>query len=375
MKVLGLASYPIEAAATRYRLAQFVGPLADRGITLTIRPFLDSRVFETLYQRGGVPNKAITLAKSALRRLKDVFLLNQAEVVLVQREAMIFGPPLIEWLAVRVFKRPMVLDLDDATYVSYTSPTYGRLGKTLKWFSKTDDLIRWASVVTCGNRAIAEYAESKGATTRIIPTVVDTEVFRPVTKTTRAPGALLVLGWIGTHSTFPYLETIVPVLQSLASTHHFKLKIVGAGKDAVVIPSVEVENLEWKLDREVADFQSFDIGLYPIDPTLYAEKWAAGKSGFKAIQYMAVGIPYVASPVGAMQDIGEPGVTHFHAKTHDEWREALTLLLSDHKLRDAMGAAGRSHVVQHYSLPEQAEKLAQAINEAAGNKQAIIDQG
>src|SRR4030095_9122042 len=103
-------------------------------------------------------------------------------------------------------------------------PTYGRLGKSLKWFSKTDDLIRWASVVTCGNRAIAEYAESKGATTRIIPTVVDTEVFRPLTKTARAPGDLLVLGWIGTHSTFPYLETIVPVLRGLAQTHHFKLK-------------------------------------------------------------------------------------------------------------------------------------------------------
>jgi glycosyltransferase involved in cell wall biosynthesis len=373
MKILGLASYPIEAAATRYRLAQFVGPLADRGITLTIRPFVDSQLFEMLYQRGAVPRKAIRLAQSALRRLKDVFLLNHAEVVLVQREAMIFGPPLIEWLAVRVFKRPMVLDLDDATYVSYTSPTYGRLGKTLKWFSKTDDLIRWAAVVTCGNRAIAEYAESKGATTRIIPTVVDTEVFRPVTKATRAPGDRLVLGWIGTHSTFPYLESIFPVLQGLAQTHSFKLKIVGAGKDAVDIPDVEVENLEWRLEREVADFQSFDIGLYPIDPTLYAEKWAAGKSGFKAIQYMAVGIPYVAAPVGAMNDIGEAGVTHFHAVANDEWREALALLLSNDELRAEMGAAGRRHVVQHYSLPDQAEKLAQALHEAAGNKEAKTD--
>lgn len=366
MKVLGLASYPIEAAATRYRLAQFAGPLADRGITLTIRPFLDSKLFEMLYQRGAVPRKLIALAKSALRRLKDVSLLNQAQVVLVQREAMIFGPPVIEWLTVRVLKRPMVLDLDDATYVSYTSPTYGSVGTKLKWFSKTDDLIRWASVVTCGNRAIADYAESKGATTRIIPTVVDTDIFRPVTK---SPSAVVVLGWIGTHSTFPYLETIFPVLQDLAQTHDFKLKIVGAGKDAVDIPGVEVENLEWKLEREVEDFQSFDIGLYPIDSTLYAEKWASGKSGFKAIQYMAVGIPYVAAPVGAMKDIGEAGVTHFLAVTNDEWREALAMLLSDHELRGEMGAAGRSHVVQHYSLPDQAEKLAKALYEAAGNKE------
>ena len=373
MKVLGLASYPIEAAATRYRLAQFVRPLADRGIDLTIRPFLDSKLFEMLYRPGAVGRKAITLATSALRRLKDVFHMKRADVVLIQREAMIFGPPLFEWLAVRVFKRPMVLDLDDATYVSYTSPTYGRLGTTLKWISKTDDLIRWASIVICGNRAIAEYAESKGATTRIIPTVVDTEVFRPATLEARAPGDPLVLGWIGTHSTFPYLDAIFPVLQTLAETHQFKLKIIGAGKNAVEIPGVEVENLEWKLEREVADFQSFDIGLYPIDPTLYAEKWAAGKSGFKAIQYMAVGIPFVAAPVGAMKDIGQPEVTHFHAVTDDEWSKSLRLLLSDRQLRKAMGAAGRSHVVEHYSLGDQAEKLVQALREAASQTRARTD--
>jgi glycosyltransferase involved in cell wall biosynthesis len=261
----------------------------------------------------------------------------------------------------------MVLDLDDATYVPYTSPTYGKLGKALKWFSKTDNLIQWANIVTCGNRAIAEYAESKGATTRIIPTVVDADIFRPVQ---RMPQDLLVLGWIGTHSTFPYLRTVFPVLQELARTHRFKLRIVGAGEQSVNITGVDVENLEWKLEREVGDFQSFDIGLYPIDPTLYAERWAAGKSGFKAIQYMAVGIPFVAAPIGAMADIGQVGITHLQAITNDEWREALTLLLSDPALRQAMGASGRRHVLQYYSLSDQAEKLAQALHDAAGNGQA-----
>jgi glycosyltransferase involved in cell wall biosynthesis len=367
MNVLGLSSYPIEAAATRYRLEQFVGPLAERGIKVTLRPFLDSKAFEMLYQRHALPYTALAFMKSGLRRLKDLLLLTQTDAVLVQREAMLFGPPLIEWLAIRVFRRPMVLDLDDATYVPYTSPTYGKFGQALKWFSKTDDLIRWASVVTCGNRAIAHYAESKGATTRIIPTVVDTDVFVP--KTHRADGPL-VLGWIGTHSTFPYLRAIFPVLQDLAKTHHFKIKIVGAGTDGVDIPGVEVENLEWKLEREVADFQSFDIGLYPIDPSLYAEKWAAGKSGFKAIQYMAIGIPYVAAPIGASADIGEAGVTHFHASTNPEWFKALEALLSNTELRQTMGAAGRRHVVEHYSLSDQADKLAAALREANSGRKA-----
>ncbi|HAF14712.1 MAG TPA: hypothetical protein DCK93_01800 [Blastocatellia bacterium] len=367
MNVLGLSSYPVEAAATRYRLEQFVGPLADRGITLTVRPFLDSKAFEMLYQRHALPYTAVALMKSGLRRLKDLLLLSQADAVLVQREAMLYGPPLIEWLAVRVFRRPLVLDLDDATYVPYTSPTYGKFGQALKWFSKTDDLIRWARVVTCGNRAIAEYAESKGATTRIIPTVVDSDVFVPKPHMSDGP---VVLGWIGTHSTFPYLRAIFPVLQDLARTHRFKIKIVGAGMEGVNIPGVEVENLEWKLEREVEDFQSFDIGLYPIDPSLYAEKWAAGKSGFKAVQYMAIGIPYVAAPIGAAADIGEAGVTHFHATTNHQWFQALELLLSDPELRQTMGAAGRRHVVEHYSLSDQADKLARALREASGDRKS-----
>ena len=365
MEVLGFASYPVEAAATRYRLQQFVEPLSKRGITLTIKPFLNSKQFDTLYKPRALAFKAIGLGRAGLLRIAAGLAARRADVVLVQREAMIFGPPVIEWLAARVFQRPMVLDLDDATYVPYTSPTYGKLGKALKWFGKTDDLIRWADIVTCGNRAIAEYAESKGATTRIIPTVVHTDVFVPRPRVPPLTDVPLVLGWIGTHSTFPYLRAVFPVLQDLAKTHPFKLKIVGAGINTVSIPGVEVENLEWRLEREVEDFQSFDVGLYPIDPSLYAEKWAAGKSGFKAIQYMAVGIPFVAAPIGAMAEIGEAGVTHFHATSNDEWFRKLELLLADAHLRQTMGASGRRHAVEHYSLSEQADKLARALHDAA----------
>ncbi len=362
MKVLALASYPVEAAATRYRLEQFVAPLAERGISLTVHPFLDSMLFEQLYRREKLTGTAIRLAASALLRFKEVWSARRADVVLIQREAMMFGPPLIEWLVTRVSKCPMVLDLDDATYVSYTSPTYGTLGQKLKWFSKTDDLIAWSSIVTCGNRSIADYVTSKGADARVIPTVVDTDLFQPAERRKEGP---LVLGWVGTHSTFPYLEAIFPTLQRLAGQHEIKLKIVGSGRKGVNLAGVNVENLEWSLEREIADFQSFDIGLYPIDAHLYSTKWAAGKSGFKAIQYMAVGIPYVATPVGAVAEIGTAGVTHLHAVSNEEWFEALESLVVNREQREKMGVAGRRHVCECYSLAAQAKKLAEAIREAA----------
>ena len=367
MKVLALASYPVEAAATRYRLAQFVEPLAARGINLDVRPFLDARLFASLYRRNQLPRVAFGLFAAALRRVADTAAARSAEVLLVQREAMLFGPPVVEWLTAQLGKRPLVLDLDDATYVSYTSPTYGRAGSWLKWFSKTDDLIGWARIVTCGNRSIAEYVESKGGHARIIPTVVDTERFRPRARAQEGGASgPPVLGWIGTHSTFPYLESIFPALQELARAHEFKLKIVGSGRADVRLAGVEVENLDWNLEREIADFQSFDIGLYPIDAALYADKWAAGKSGFKAIQYMAVGIPYLATPVGASAEIGAEGVTHFSASTLEEWSARLRLLLTDEERRRAMGEAGRRHALEHYTVPQQADKLAAALREAAG---------
>jgi glycosyltransferase involved in cell wall biosynthesis len=367
LKVLALASYPIEAAATRYRLVQFVSPLSERGVTLEVHPFIDSRLFASLYRREALPRTAINLIGATARRFGDVWRARGADLLLVQREAMLFGPPLIEWLARRVGDCPMVLDLDDATYLPYVSPVYGRMASALKWFSKTDDLIRWAKVVTCGNRTIADYVESKGRPTAIIPTVVDTELFRPREDqrqgNSSSSSSVPVLGWAGTHSTYPYLETIFPVLQQLARTHRFRLKVVGSGRDEINLPGVEVENLKWELAREISDFQSFDIGLYPI----VESEWAAGKSGFKAIQYMAVGIPYVVTPVGSCAEIGEAGVTHLSATTAAEWHTALERLLADAPLRQRMGDAGRRHTLQYYTVPIQADKLARVLREAVSS--------
>ena len=365
MKVLALASYPVEAAATRYRLMQFISPLRERGIALDIRPFLDSRTFANLYRREQILNNIPALGFSIFARLRDVFAASRFDALLIQREAMIFGPPVFEWLARKLGHLPLVLDLDDSTYVSYVSPTYGRIGSWLKYFRKTDDLISSANVVICGNRTIAEYVEQKGKRTEIIPTVVDTDAFYP---TPRAGGDdKPIVGWIGTHSTFPYLQKVFPVLQKLSAKYNFRLKVIGAGINNLELPGVETENLAWNLEREIKDFQSFDIGLYPIDDSLHAN-WAAGKSGFKAIQYMSVGIPFVVTPIGACAEIGVLDKTHFAAETLDEWEISLSKLLSNAALRQAMGAAGREYALAHFTVPQQADKLARVLREAANKK-------
>lgn len=369
MEVLGLCSYPVEAAATRYRLTQFVAPLAEKGINLTILPLLGKDEFAALYQKGQTARKALRLLNSARRRLFDSVKARKYDALFVQREAMIIGPPVFEWLYKTIGKCPLILDLDDATYLSYVSPTYGRLGSALKFFGKTDTLIDWSEMVICGNRHIAEYVESRGKKAVVVPTVVDTDKFYPIEKDAlKTP----VIGWIGTHSTFPLLEEIFPVLRQLARKYDFTLKIVGSGKSEIELDGVRIENLTWNLEREIADFQSLDIGLYPLEATKFVtNKWLAGKSGFKAIQYMAVGIPFVVTPVGVCAEIGIESETHFSAANAEQWHESLVNLLESGKLRKEMGDNGRKYALEHFRVARQTDKIACAIQSAIVNSRQI----
>jgi glycosyltransferase involved in cell wall biosynthesis len=363
MKVLTLATYPSEAAATRFRVEQFVQPLVSRGINIDVRPFLSGEQFGSLYREGGTAGKLIGMAGSVVRRIGGLLSTGRYDLLFIQREAMPFGPAVFEYLFQKIGRLPMVLDLDDATYVRYVSPTYGRLGSALKFFGKTDNLIDRADLVISGNRFIAEYVERRGSTSIVIPTIVDTDIFRPIVKDNEVP----VIGWIGTHSTFPFIEKIFPVMRELTKKHQFKLLLVGSGRETVVLEGVEVETVRWSLEREVSDFQGLDIGLYPISTSASAsEDWLAGKSGFKAIQYMAVGLPFVMSPVGVCGEIGVHGETHFNAESDEDWYNYLDALLSDQELRLKMGVNSRRYSIEHFHMERHAETLAQALNSVVG---------
>ena len=360
MRVLALTSYPIEAAATRFRVGQFAEPFRSHGVDLNIKPFLDSGGFKNLYSSGSFSPKLKSMLGGVLGRMRQTFDARNYDVLLVQREAMPVGPGFFEVAYSKFGGLPMVLDLDDATYVRYISPTYGRLGSALKFFGKTDKLIDRSELVICGNRFIAEYVEGRGSRAVVIPTVVDTDIFKPAERNNEVP----VIGWIGTHSTFPFLERLFPVLRGLAVKHPFVLKIVGSGRERIDLDGVNVRNLPWSLEREVEDFRSLDIGLYPIDTKGTLDPaWLAGKSGFKAIQYLAVGVPFVMTPVGVCGEIGEPGKTHFNAASDEDWYNALDKLLLDAELRNEMGQSGRKHSLANYRLEMHAETLANALRE------------
>jgi glycosyltransferase involved in cell wall biosynthesis len=357
MKVLFLATFPIEAACTRYRCTQFFDYLRRQGVECTLRPFLSSALFRRLYTPAGLSYKLPRVLAAVFRRGLDLAAVRRYDIVFIQREAALFGPPVAEWIIARVLRKPIVFDLDDAIFLPYVSPTYGRLPHWIKFPQKTPVNIRMSRSVIAGNEYLADYARKLNPRVTTIPTVVDTCQYRRGRGSARADPPQI--GWIGSPTTTQYLQTLIPVFEQLARQRRFSLKIVGANR-RLEIAGATVIQTEWELLREIPDFQSLDIGVYPITES----EWSVGKSGFKAIQYMASGVPCVASPVGATREIIEHGVNGLYASTANEWLENLRLLIDNPDLGAKLAANGQRTIEQRYSTAVHAPRLLEAIRSA-----------
>lgn len=361
LKVLAICPFPADFPSTRYRVLQYVEPLREYGIDLEVRPFLDDIEHRRYFDNPQLLPRLKTIAGPLAARFGDLVRAAKADVIFVQREAMPFGPGLFEFLFRTVGRKPLILDIDDAVYIPFDRGRYGKLGSFLKFFGKTDTVIRSAKTVVCGGEYLADYVREKGGQPIVIPTTVDKNIFKPSERGSGLP----VIGWIGTPSSFRYLKAIFPALEQLGMKHRFVLRLRGAGEVSVKLDNVDVDNAPWNSATEIDDFRSLDVGLYPLveneDQSL---EFIRGKSGFKAIQYLALGIPYVVSPVGVTSSIGIADQTHFEARTIAEWFEKLERLLSDPAMRIEMGKRGREHFEREYDLEKWAAVLAGVFKNA-----------
>jgi glycosyltransferase involved in cell wall biosynthesis len=343
-RILVLIPSSLEHSTTRYRFLQYLPALRDAGFDVDIRPFLTPDQERRLYSRGFNPRKLLDLVSAGLTRLAGSLRPSSYDAVIIAREAMLYGPPVVEWWLGRVWRRPLVFDFDDAVWVAYDSPTYGTIARWVKCAWKTPYIIRMSAHVLAASPNLVQYARSLHADVTWMPTVVDVGVYDQTTPWPRADPRP-VIGWVGSHSTAQYLEIVAPALEELSQRHAFVFRVVGARR-RVAITGVEVDNREWRADDEIRNFRSLDIGLYPIRD----DQWSRGKAAFKAIQYMAAGVPCVASPVGMSCDVVEHGVTGLLARTTSEWVTAIHSLLTDRPLVARLTEAGKARVRERYSL-------------------------
>jgi glycosyltransferase involved in cell wall biosynthesis len=357
LRVLALSPVPYEGAGCRFRLAQYQPHLASRGIDLTIEPFYDRRLFELVYKPGHHVSKAVHFLRQAAGRAAVLLSRRRPDVVLIYREAFPIGPPFLE-AALAALRIPLVYDFDDAVFLENTSEA-NRYVAALKCPWKTGAIIRRSDQVMAGNEYLASYARRYHAAVHVVPTSVDVTVFTPRGDAAGVDSAAVV-GWIGTPTTAAYLAPLAPVLQAVARRHDFTFRVSGTSSP-FTCSGVRVENVSWSLEREVELFGTCQVGVYPLRD----DEWAQGKCGFKAIQFMACGVPVVAAAVGVNREIIRDGVNGFLATTSAEWELKLTRLLGDADLRRRIGAAGRRTVEERYSVQVNAPRVADVIRQAA----------
>lgn len=351
-RVLALAKYGPRAASTRQRLLQYAPFLADHGISVDLRPLLDDTYLAGLMKGQRASRGAV--ARAYAHRLADVVATQDQDLLWIQYELFPYLP-VIDGMIARLAGRPIVYDIDDAIFHMYDAHPSAVVRRLLG--GKLRPLVSRAAVCLCGNDYLANYVTAAGGRAVVVPTVVDTDHVRPALARTDHP---LTIGWIGSPSTWRYVEPLLPALLPVIARLGARFRVVGAGPAARGIAGIDA--VDWAEAREVADLQAMDIGLMPVPD----EPWARGKCGYKLIQYMACGLPGIASPVGVNSAIVDHGVDGFLARTEGEWVEALTQLAGDPAMRSRMGERGRTKVIERYSLQSQQPVVLDALRKAMG---------
>ena len=345
MKVLFVVPYPLgEAASQRFRVEQFLPFLEEEHIEYRVATFWDKKTWLLLYKPGATLQKVWGLLKGVVRRFLLVTELHKYNYIFIHREATPIGPPWFEWVTSEVFKKKLIYDLDDALWLPNTTAT-NTIAAMFKQHHKVAHIIRWSYKISCGNKFLQKYAATYNSNLVLIPTTVDTEHYHNQVKQQHT--SRVFLGWTGSHSTVPYLKIIEPVIQRLEQEFEIGFIVIADKKPDLNIRSLIF--IPWQKRTEIQDLLNLNIGVMPLPET----EWAEGKCAFKAIQYMASGIPAVVSAVGANTHIVQDGVTGYTCTTEEEWYLRLRALIQDAGLRESIGTEGRKRVVQQFSVEAQ----------------------
>lgn len=367
--MLFLTIGPEDEPSSRFRVYQYLESLERAGVEVRVRPRVGRAYFEMGYGLRRLPTPlragwaAGSFAWRTLGRLRDLAAARHYDVVVVQKETFPFGMErLVSALGLRV-----LYDFDDAVYARPRAGdglgrgVRGAAERLLRRERALAALLPRCRGVLAGSPVLASWARAHSRHVEVLPSVVDTDAYpvRPVRRSGRP-----TVGWVGAPANVLYLEPLRPVFQELARRCDFRLVLRGPAR--FDCPDVDVELRPWRRydsrAEEADDLAGIDVGIMPLSN----DEFAAGKCAFKAIQYMASGIPVVASPVGASADVVQHGRTGLHARTPEEWLAHLERLLTDPDLRERLGRAGRTRAERHYSLSANLPRLLSALESAAG---------
>jgi glycosyltransferase involved in cell wall biosynthesis len=341
-RILFVVPYPLGMAPSqRFRFEQYFPVLEAHGFSYDVRPFLDRTAMHVLYEPGRFGLKVWKVIIGFLHRLTMLLNLWRYDLVFMHREAAPIGPPVFEWLIAKVFRKKVVFDFDDAIWIPNTSSSNPFIS-LFKRYRNAENTCAWAWKVSCGNAYLRDHAARFNPQAVINPTTIDTEFHHNRVKS--YTGARTVIGWTGTHSTIRYLDRVVPILRELEQHFEFEFLVIADRR-----PDFELRCMrfvKWDKATEIDDLLCMDVGIMPLEN----DQWAQGKCGFKALQYMALGIPAVVSPVGVNTEIVTHAKNGWVCDSDDDWRACLRMVLARPEMLPGLSESARQTVVQRYSV-------------------------
>jgi len=342
LKVIILTAAPANIAANqRFRFEHYIGLTDTKGCQFELKSFYSAKTWGVLHKNNFYFQKVIGIFAGFIKRIIVLFSIYKYDFVYVHREASPIGPPIFEWFIAKVLKKKMIFDFDDSIWIRGASEANPMVaGIKCTW--KVKYICQYSKTVTVGNDFLAAYAGKYCSDVRVIPTVVNTHTMHNKLKDQAEKP--LTIGWTGTFTNFSNLEKIIPAIKKLEDNYKFNLLII-ANKNPL-LPKINYEYKPWNVDTEIEDLLRMNIGLMPLANT----EIELGKCGFKAIQYMSLGIPAVVSPVGANKDVVINEEIGFLVEKDTEWYEKLELLLKNPELRTIMGKKAKAHIVANFSV-------------------------
>lgn len=349
MKILFVVPYPTgKAASQRFRFEQYYKLLEERGIDYDINPFLSDNIWNILYLPGKFHKKAVGILGGICKRFLLLFKLKTYDYIFIHREATPIGPAFFEYIASRWLKKKIVYDFDDAIWI----PNYSEANSFfsfLKGYSNVKRICRMAWKVSCGNEYLCLFAKQYNERVVYNPTTIDTiNLHNKQKDQSEKP---FVIGWTGSHSTVRYLNELLPVLEELEKRYEFEFRVISD-----LPPEMELKSLKfvkWKKETEIEDLLCFNVGVMP----LLDDKWAKGKCGFKALQYMSLGIPALVSPVGVNNKVVDDKINGFICKTSEDWKRALEELMSNQELLEEVSTNTRKKIENFYSVQSNSQNF------------------
>ena len=240
----------------------------------------------------------------------------------------------------------IIFDFDDAIYLNFLRQKSN--------FTNTQLMLKASGWLTVSSKILADFCNNQGFfNVTVINTPVETNrIFISQLRNTTS----IVIGWIGSPFTSPYLKIIEPALQKISNHFNIKLLLIGCQKQ-FTIDGVSIEKHIWQYEKEPEILLKMDIGIMPLP----SDDYSKGKGGYKLFQYMAAGIPVIASPVGINSERVIHGQNGFLATTNEEWEKYLSFLIEHPEERKRMGRIGRKMAEEKYNREFCAELLITTI--------------